>query len=192
VNGQLFDLSPGDTTITNNEWYTPRWIFDAAGLIFDLDVCAPIAPESRTCPARRYLTVLDDGLTTAWDGLVWMNPPYSTTAPWVDRFITHPDGLALVQAANSSWLERLQPAIDAIALLSLRHNRSGRQLRGFLRADGGTVEYPTLLILAGRGALAVDAVRRVAAADSYTGGAWFARPVEFPAQEPAGRGTVGG
>lgn len=173
----LFDVGPADVAATNDEWYTPRWIFDAAGLTFDLDVCAPVAPEFRSCPARRYLTVLDDGLTAPWDGLVWMNPPYSDTAPWVDRFIQHSPGLALVKAGNSSWLRRLQPAADGIALLSLRHDhRGGGQLRGFVRPDGGRAEYPTLLILAARGELALSTLGKIAAADSYTGGAYYVRP----------------
>ena len=172
----LFEVTAADVAMTNNEWYTPPWIFDAAGLVFDLDVCAPVAPEFRTCPARRYLTVLDDGLSAPWDGLVWVNPPYSDTAPWVDRFIQHPAGLALVKAGNSSWLRRLLPAADGIALLSLRHDRPEGQLRGFMRPDGSRAEYPTLLILAARGELALSALGRIAAADSYTGGAYHVRP----------------
>ncbi len=178
----LFQVTAADVASTNDEWYTPRWIFGAAGLTFDLDVCAPVAPEFRTCPARRYLTVLDDGLTAPWDGLVWMNPPYSNPAPWVDRFINHPSGLALTPASNSHWRGRYVRAADGIALIcvsgSTRNNNYGPSWNhvGFGRPDGSQVSYPTALILAARGDLALSALERVATVDPYAGGAWFVRP----------------
>jgi hypothetical protein len=171
----LFDVSAADVAATNDEWYTPRWIFNAADLTFDLDVSAPVAPEFRTCPARRYLTVIEDGLTAPWDGLVWMNPPYSQPGPWIDRFIAHPDGLALVPAASSLWRGRYLKASDGIALLSVTGNEM-RAGRGFGRPNGSQASYPVALILAARGELAVKALERVATVDPYAGGAWFVRP----------------
>jgi len=177
---QLFAVDAADVAATNDDWYTPRWIFDAAGLLFDLDVCAPVAPEFRTCPARRYLTVLDDGLTAPWDGLVWMNPPYSNPAPWVDRFASHPAGLALLPAANSRWRGRYVSAADGIALLSVQKEAStisrGRCHAGFGRPDGSSVSYPMALILAARGDVAVSALSQVAAADPYAAGTCHVRP----------------
>lgn len=176
----LFEVSATDVAMTNDEWYTPRWLFDAAGLVFDLDVCAPVAPEFRACPARNYLTVLEDGLTAPWDGLVWMNPPFSKPAPWVERWIKHPAGLALLPAANSPWRARLLPACDGLALLSFscdpRNPHAGRFNQGFRRPDGGQVSYPTAVILAARGKLAVGALESVAMADPYAGGAYHVRP----------------
>lgn len=176
----LFQVSAIDVASTNDEWYTPRWIFDAAGLTFDLDVCAPVAPEFRTCPARRYLTVLEDGLAASWDGLVWMNPPYSNPAPWVDRFIEHPAGLALLPAANSHWRGRYVRAADGMALLSVNKNEraaSATRLKsGFGRPDGSSVSYPHALILAARGEVALSALEGVATADPFAGGAYHVRP----------------
>ena len=40
----LFPVTAADTALTSDEWYTPRWLFKAAGLVFDVDVCAPVAP----------------------------------------------------------------------------------------------------------------------------------------------------
>ena len=178
----LFDIGAGDTAATNDEWYTPRWIFAAAGLTFDMDVCAPVAPEFRTCPARRYLSILDDGLTAPWEGLIWMNPPYSRPAPWVERFTAHPAGLALVPASNSHWRGKLAKSADGIALICVNGStRDGNQLPrwnhvGFGRPDGSQASYPTALILAARGEAAVSALDAVARADPYAGGAWFVRP----------------
>lgn len=161
----LFELSVGDVATTNDDWYTPRWLFRAAGLVFDVDVCAPVAPESRTCPARRYLTPVEDGLNEPWAGLVWMNPPYSRPAPWVSRWAAHPDGLALLPTAKSLWMGELLRAAEEIALLRV----------DFGRPDGGVTEYPVAMILAARGA-ARGAVQRVPAADKHAGGAYFVRP----------------
>lgn len=171
----LFPVAASDVALTTNEWYTPRWLFDAAGLTFDMDVCAPVAPAFRTCPARRHLTVLDDGLTAPWLGLVWMNPPYSHPAPWVERWAVHPEGLALVPASNSHWRGAFMRAADAITLISVNANE--RAGGGFGRPDGSQVNYPVALILAARGERAVGAVPRVAAQDVYARGAWFPRPV---------------
>jgi len=177
---QLFAMSAPDVAATNDEWYTPRWIFDAAGLTFDLDVCAPVAPEFRTCPARRYLTVIEDGLSVPWGGLIWMNPPYSNPAPWVDRFAEHPVGLALLPAANSHWRGRYVRAADGIALLSVNKNEraaSATRLKsGFGRPDGSSVSYPHALILAARGELALSALEGVAMADPFAGGVYHVRP----------------
>jgi hypothetical protein len=177
VTAALFEVTAADVADTNDEWYTPRWIFDAAGLMFDLDVCAPVAPEFRTCPARRYLTVLEDGLDAPWGGLVWMNPPYSKPAPWVERFIRHGEGLALVPAANSPWRGRLLQAADGIALLSV----TTKQVQpGFGRPDGSRASYPVALILAARGELAVSALGPVATVDPQAGGAYHVRPGGLP------------
>jgi len=165
---QLFAVDAPDVVATADDCYTPRWIFDAAGLTFDLDVCAPVAPEFRTCPARRYLTVLDDGLTAPWDGLVWMNPPFSNLRVWVERFASHGCGLGLfpMSRSESYWTGRLLKAADAIAIIS----------SDFIGPGGGVKRIAYALILAGCGEAAVGAVARVAAADKYASGAYHVRP----------------
>lgn len=168
----LFPVAATDVALTNDEWYTPRWLFEAAGITFDLDVCAPMASEFRTCPARRYLTVAEDGLTAPWEGVVWMNPPYSRPAPWVDRWAAHPEGLALLPAANSGWRGTLLRAAHAVTLIS-GNWRDHIQMTGFGRPDGSRVSYPVALILAARGEICSSTLTRVASQDRYAGGAWF-------------------
>jgi DNA N-6-adenine-methyltransferase (Dam) len=164
---QLFAVAASDVGATNNDWFTPRWIFDAAGLTFDLDVCAPIAPEFRTCPARRYLTVLDDGLAQPWEGTIWMNPPFSGPEAWVDKFVEHGSGLALIQAMKRAhYRGRLQRASDALAIIDVQ----------FGRPDGSKGDIPWPLLIAARGRVCVEALARIAAADKYAGGAYHVRP----------------
>lgn len=56
------------------EWETPQDLFDELDeyFCFDLDVCA--TPENAKC--SRYYTKEDNGLSKAWIGTCWMNPPY--------------------------------------------------------------------------------------------------------------------
>jgi hypothetical protein len=64
-----------DDEISTVEWFTPPEIFTAMETDFDLDVCSPGAKIVPWVPARNHLTKRDNGLVSAWDGFVWMNPP---------------------------------------------------------------------------------------------------------------------
>lgn len=90
----------------SDEWYTPRAILDALGP-FDLDPCAPQTRPWDT--AAVHFSRRDDGLSRAWFGRVWLNPPYSQGL--VDRFMArmaeHGRGTALVNAAtDTEWFAR--------------------------------------------------------------------------------------
>jgi hypothetical protein len=164
---QLFAVSALDVADTSDDCYTPRWIFDAAGLLFDMDVAAPVDPSRRICPARRYLTPVEDGLSQPWEGFVWCNPPYSNAAAWVSRLAGHDRWLGLFVAYHHKiWLGRLVGAADAIALIS----------PDFIRPDGSTSFPHASCVIAGRGAVAISAVGRIAAADKYAAGAYHVRP----------------
>lgn len=152
----LFPISAADVALTTDEWYTPRWIFDAAGIMFDTDVCAPVDPAFRTCPALRYLTAVEDGLMSAWEGVVWCNPPYSRVRPWAERFAAHRNGLALVPGVRSFWVNVLLDTCDAICLLG--------DVR-FGLPDGRQSTLRSVSILAAAGEAATDALHRIAAAD---------------------------
>ena len=101
---------------TSNDYYTPRFIFDALNVTFDIDVCAPFGGVP-WLPAKSYFTVLDDGLVQPWNGLVWMNPPYSKTTPWIDKFIQHSNGIGLLFTGKSEWFNNLWKQADGILLL---------------------------------------------------------------------------
>jgi len=169
---QLFAVGESDVSDTTDDRYTPPWIFKAAGLIFDVDVAAPVDPARRTCPARRYLTPVEDGLTQPWEGLVWMNPPFSGPGPWVDRFARHGCGMALMPSyPENQWMGTLLGCADAMTLISPRYIT----VRGVPTGKGAFAS-----ILIGCGAVATEAVGRVAAADKYVRGAYHvsARHIE--------------
>lgn len=96
---------------TKDDYYTPAFIFERMAITFDIDVCAP--PSGIPwIPAARFFTKADDGLSQPWDGRVWMNPPYSQATPWVQRFMQHRNGIALVGHAKSAWHNRLWADCD--------------------------------------------------------------------------------
>jgi hypothetical protein len=100
----------------NDECYTPQWIFDDLGVRFDLDVCAPIGGTGLV-PADKHYSELDDGLTSPWFGLVWMNPPYSKPTPWIDKFIGHSNGICLVPTSKSKWFTNIWNIAHAVTLM---------------------------------------------------------------------------
>ena len=100
--------------LTSDDYYTPAWVFERMDITFDLDVCAPPGGIP-WIPAARHFTVEDDGLAQPWHGRVWMNPPFSGTAPWVDRFIDHGHGVCLVPHSRARWHGRLWASGAAMA-----------------------------------------------------------------------------
>jgi len=126
------------TQKTSDDYYTPRWIFDRIGLGYELDVAAPQG-GIEWIPARRYFTKEDDGLAQDWTGRVWMNPPYSKPAPWVERWLEHGDGIALLPTSKSRWFDRLWSTDAGLVMLPAD-----------LTFVGGKILMPTALVAIGR------------------------------------------
>lgn len=135
-----------------NEWYTPRYIFDALSVTFDMDVASP-ADGPRHVPASQYLTPEQDGLIHPWHGFVWMNPPFghqSTKRRWLGRFFDHGNGIALVPDRTSApWFQEFGPRADAICWVSPKIK--------FELPDGSLGQSPgTGTAMFAAGSLAVD------------------------------------
>jgi hypothetical protein len=152
----LFPLASDDLAITSDDCYTPRWVFDAMGLRFALDVAAPHGGPWHV-PCERYYTAADDGLTQPWDGLVWCNPPYSNFAAWAARFANYPT-VALMGHMRSEqrWSPLVYAASDVVALITC----------DFARPDGGKFRWQQQVFVAFRG-VGVEPAERLAAADPY-------------------------
>jgi hypothetical protein len=120
--------TPSNQTV---EWYTPPSFFDALGITFDLDPCAPTGGLP-WIPARRFISLPDDGLAHPWIGRVWLNPPYGAAAArWVDRLAEHGDGIALVFArTDTDWWHRNVPSASAVCFVRGRDS--------FIRGDGAS------------------------------------------------------
>jgi hypothetical protein len=132
-----------------DNWYTPKWIFDALNLEFDVDVCSPIGGTGLV-PAKKFYSIEDDALKQEWHGLVFMNPPFSNPTPFVDRFIDHNNGICLLTFAKAKWFHKLWNAPSAIIPLPVN-------LR-FVRPEGGEDQIMHNTGLFGLGKVAMEAM----------------------------------
>lgn len=164
ANVPLFALPSDAVAITTDDSYTPRWIFDAMGLEFDLDVAAPPGGPWHV-PCRRYYTAADDGLIQPWEGLAWCNPPYSNYLPWAERF-AHADRAALmgILLPEVTWFPTVMNAADAVAMISC----------DFTRPPGKLIRLRQQVFVAFRG-VGIEPAERLAAADRY-GAVLYGRP----------------
>ena len=106
---------------TDDDWYTPAWVFERLGLTFDLDPCSPAGGLS-WLPARQHYALPGDGLALPWRGRVWLNPPYGgRTAAWVGKMATHRNGIALVNALTEArWFHQAVAGCDLAAFYTGR------------------------------------------------------------------------
>lgn len=138
-----------------DEWYTPSWLFHALGLTFDLDPCAPADLTHETVPALKRYSLPTDGLLEPWNGLVWVNPPYSAAGPWAERMIEHGNGLLLTHVPiNGGWCLDVWRNCDAMCQFGGMH---------FVRPDGASQRPAWWLQLAAFGPVATDALRAMPA-----------------------------
>ena len=137
-----------------DEWYTPRYIFEALGERFDLDVACP-ASGPRHVPTDDWFS--SDALSREWSGFVWMNPPFGhmkLKRMWLSKFFAHGNGIALLPDRTSApWFQEYGPRADAILWVAPKIK--------FERPDGSRGEWPgTGTALFGLGWRAVEALRR--------------------------------
>mgnify|MGYP001572363411 CR=1 FL=1 len=110
----------------NNEWYTPSEYIEAAREVLGTIDLDPASSDlaNRIVGASRYYTIEDDGLSKAWAGKVWMNPPYS--ADLVGKFTGRlayyveseevPEAIVLVNnATETTWFRTLIQVASAVA-----------------------------------------------------------------------------
>jgi hypothetical protein len=114
VRESLFDSIPVQSRETDERW-TPAWVFAALEDTFDLDPASPIGGGDYVPAAVKY-SRLDDGLARPWAGYVWLNPPFSESTPWADRFREHRCGVWLGPIANARWFVDLARAADRLYL----------------------------------------------------------------------------
>lgn len=152
----LFSIPTDAIAVTSDDCYTPKWVFDAMGLHFDLDVAAPVGGPWNV-PCDRYYTAEDDGLASPWAGLVWCNPPYSNYAPWADKYAKH-DRAALmgIVLPETRWFTTVMDASDVVAFCAPE----------FIRPDGKTIRLRQKVFVAFRG-VGLEPARRLAHADPY-------------------------
>lgn len=163
MSGTLFSLPSDAIAVTSDDCYTPRWVFDAMGLHFDLDVAAPPGGPWHV-PCDRYYTAEDDGLAQPWDGLVWCNPPYSNMTAWVEAWSRHDRGCLMGMVWPNKWFAAVIQAADAMTFAAVE----------FIRPDGKALKLRQQVFVAFRG-VGTEPAERLAAADPY-GAVLYGRP----------------
>jgi hypothetical protein len=144
-------LGSHQTTIGKSQGHvTPKWIIDATGP-YDLDPCAA-DPRPWDC-ARKNYTEKDDGLSQAWHGRVWLNPPFHRyeVGSWISRLARHGCGTCLLHArVEAAWFQPLWESASGILFLASRIK--------FCHSDGSEQPYnsgaPALLAAFGEEDLA--------------------------------------
>lgn len=105
----------------SDEWYTPKYIFDALNIRFSIDVAAPINGP-RYVPCDRWFHKATNALEQKWEGTVWMNPPFGHQRHkrlWLQKFFQHGNGIALLPDRTSApWFQEFAPMADSICWLS--------------------------------------------------------------------------
>lgn len=103
----------------SDDWYTPKYIFDALGCRFDLD------PAGAQCGGHVPADVIQfggGGLEREWSGFVWLNPPFggrNGIEPWLDKFFAHGNGIALTPDRTSApWFQRAAKQANALLFIS--------------------------------------------------------------------------
>lgn len=129
----------------SDDWFTPKYIFDALDVTFDLDVAAPVGGP-RYVPTSSWFS--SDSLERDWTGFVWMNAPFGARNgldPWLKKFVNHGHGIALVPDRTSApWFQGYAELMDGILFLSPKVK--------FERPDGSIGKSPgsgTALFAAG-------------------------------------------
>ena len=135
-----------------DEWYTPKYIFDALGEHFDIDVAAPNGGPLHVPTAGWFSSW---SLDVPWVGFVWMNPPFggrNGLVPWLNKFFDHGNGIALTPDRSSApWWQ--DAALKCDGLLNTRG-----KVR-FIRPDGSEGKSPNCeTTLWASGERAVDAL----------------------------------
>lgn len=109
--------------VSSDEWYTPRWLIDTLGP-FDTDPCAPPADVRPFEIAQLCYTKEDDGLAHDWQGVVFMNPPYSRVLlrQFCEKMAEHNNGIALLvnRQDNVMWQEVIFPTAKSMIFMRNR------------------------------------------------------------------------
>ena len=138
--------------LTSDDYYTPAWIFDKLAITFDLDVAAPTG-GCHWIPATKHYDQQTNGLTSDWFGNVFMNPPFSKPNEWVNKFMDHANGIALLPMSKSAWFDQIWH--DAHGITSLQSNLK------FVNPTGASGSISTGAMLFAYGQHNVDALHNI-------------------------------
>jgi DNA N-6-adenine-methyltransferase (Dam) len=128
-------MSKWETSLgASDDWFTPAYIFQGLGCMFDLDVAAP---PNGPLHVPTFDWISNNSLNQQWSGFVWMNPPFggrNGLAPWLSKFFTHGNGIALTPDRTSApWFRHAWTHTDLLMFLPKVK---------FIRPDGSLGKQP--------------------------------------------------
>jgi|SRR5690242_818256 len=130
-------MSKWESAGQSDEWYTPKYVFDALACKFDMDVAAPKDRTHCHVPAKRFIT--EGSLQMDWNGFVWMNPPFgkrNAIIEWLDKIYAHHNGIALTPDRTSApWWQRAARQSDSKLFVKGKIK--------FVRPDGSIGKSPS-------------------------------------------------
>jgi hypothetical protein len=130
-------MSYWETQGKSDEYYTPKYIFDALGCRFDMDVAAPLDRRFVSVPTETF--VHRDSLEHEWNGFVWCNPPFggrNGLIPWVNKMLLHNRGIFLApDRTSASWWQSLASYAHCTLFV---HGKIK-----FVRPDGSIAKQPS-------------------------------------------------
>lgn len=130
-------MSHWESSGKSDEYYTPKYVFDALQCVFDLDVAAPEDRTFISVPAVEFIT--SDSLEKNWKGFVWMNPPFgkrNSISNWLQRIHIHGNGIALTADRTSApWWQNAAIQCDAVLFVNGKIP--------FIRPDGSIADQPS-------------------------------------------------
>lgn len=125
----------------SDTWLTPLPLIHSLGE-FDLDPCA--YPGHHTAKTMWY----ENGDMNEWFGRVWLNPPYSDVARWLDMLAEHGRGVALVFArTDTRWAQRHFKKATAITFINKRIKFLNHEFKEY-----GTAGHGSMLLYYGEAA----------------------------------------
>lgn len=115
---------------------TPPYITDALGF-FDLDPCS--GEKTRIGNFNWWDGRGEDGLENEWFGFVWCNPPFSQKEIWIEKMITHNNGiLILPERGSAPWFGPLAAKVRTYFVMGKKINFEG----GSSSNNLGSVLFP--------------------------------------------------
>lgn len=143
---EKWETPPDHFESETDEWATPPELLrplDSAVGGFDLDPCS--GAERKSIATETY-TEADDGLTQAWHGTVWANPPYSDMEAWMRKAVgeSNKDGVDLILVlaparTSTQWFHKYATKAAALTFIE------GRLTFGDPRDQVRNAPFPSLL-----------------------------------------------
>lgn len=103
-----------------NEWYTPKYIIEAARMAMGSIDTDPASCEiaNSNVKAECYFDINDNGLSQEWTGNVWLNPPYAQplvyefTSMAVNKYLSGEINQAIILVTNATETKHFQYMLE--------------------------------------------------------------------------------